>query len=98
MTQTDPLCPRTELPASMCSHCRGLPWDPPEDLAEAVDSKRRELQAAGLSDPAPARGIFAERDSECPGCGEPIRPGDLIVRDGRRYVCAECAENDEALR
>ena len=96
MARDGDVCELTWLPHSMCAHCRGLGFGPAENLAAAVDDDP-------LSDPAPrpARGIHAERDSVCPGCGEEIRQGELIVlrRDMfGQFVCSACGESDEALR
>jgi hypothetical protein len=82
---TAAICERTDLPPSMCSHCRGLPWNPPVNEAALVE--------AGTTDEPLARwprGMSAQFDSDCPACGETIVKGDLIVLDGRRYVCEPC--------
>jgi hypothetical protein len=37
--------------------------------------------------------IEAEFGCKCPGCGEPIEPGDQIgVVDGE-WICAECVDD-----
>lgn len=84
-----PICDRTDLPPSMCSHCRGLPWNPPVDeaaLVEALPGRPPSLVPSGLR---------AEFESDCPSCGDQIERGDLIVRDplSKRYVCTECADD-----
>lgn len=97
---SDPVCERTDLPASMCSHCRGLAWDPVVDVAGQLG----DVGAPGLReyrDPeANARRSWAgraEHRSTCPGCGETIKPGDRLVRVDDRFVCGPCADNDGVL-
>lgn len=103
---TDPRCERTDLPASMCSHCRGLPWNPPtvDDRYGYEDVTFDPAEPASFTRPVVETGtrrrsFHAEFESSCPSCGEQIRPGDRIVRerDGHRYVCEECADNDGRL-
>ena len=83
---TDPICDRTDLPASMCSHCRGLPWHPVIDEAAMVE--------ANPGRPPTLLVLRAEFESECPTCGQQIERGDTIVKDQsrQRFVCAECAD------
>jgi hypothetical protein len=78
-----------ELPVSMCSHCRGLGWDPVEDVAGALEVDER----------APVvRRFTAEHKSTCPGCGEPVAPGEpLALVDGVAWVCESCSTSDGAL-
>lgn len=93
------ICERTDLPPSMCSHCRGLPWDLPV-IAGALDDVTFELYEVDREDRPPrASGFRAEFASECPSCGESIRPGDRLVNDprSRRFVCVDCGENDQRL-
>lgn len=89
MTSTvDLRCDRSDLPASMCSHCRGLPWEAP-----GVDP---ELDP--FSSPAPRvdrRGPWftAAYPDACVSCGTDIIPGDTIRADGNDgYECAKCGE------
>lgn len=84
-------CERTDLPASMCSHCRGLPW-----VAPAVDPELDPFSA-----PAPPMSEDRDRPGpwfvsrygdNCATCGGDIIPGDTIraVRNG--YECGDCGD------
>jgi hypothetical protein len=77
VTVAEQRCERTDLPASMCSHCRGHDEPPlrPDDL------------------PAPSLWIEAQYRSACPACHHTtIRPGDRIARCGEDWVCETCGE------
>lgn len=102
----DPICERSDLPASMCSHCRGLPWEPVVDVAGQLgdpgapgfrDYREPAAPAWPASPFGDGHGMQARFNGPCPGCGEPIEKGDRIVQSGGRYVCVPCAENDEVL-
>lgn len=93
----DPICARSDLPESMCAHCRGLGWEPVIDVAGQLG----DALAPGLReyhDPeASARARVSSRmpaayDSPCPGCGDMIRVGDYINRIEGVYVCGDCAK------
>lgn len=80
-----PICERSDLPPSMCSHCRGLPWHPVVNVAALVEAGATEGAYVGRP-----RGLTAQFESDCPACGDTIRKGELIVLDGKRYVCEPC--------
>lgn len=92
-TAADPICDRTDLPRSMCSHCRGLGWEPVDVAGQLGDHGAPGLRE--YRDPeADARVGFtmpASYDSTCPGCADLIRAGDRITHRDGRYVCADCA-------
>jgi hypothetical protein len=85
-TNPDEQCERSDLPASMCAHCRGLDdvdiVDVEEGVRVAVDRTSRPLTAS-----------FYGR---CSGCGAQIVPGDTIYRRGSgeaaSYDCEVCAD------
>lgn len=81
------ICERSDLPEWMCSHCRGLGWEP--IILDDPDPTRE--------DPTRPWSGRAEHTSTCPGCSETISPGHMIVRIGNRFVCAECARDDATL-
>lgn len=90
-------CELTELPESMCAHCKGLGHEPIMDLDD--DGGGYSANALHGHNLFPA-GFKAEFKSDCPSCGGQISPGDRITRerDGRRrWVCGPCADSDEAL-
>lgn len=99
--QREQLCERSDLPPSMCAHCRGLGWEPVIDLAAALDDEPRRgeyLPRDNAMNTMP--GFKAEFTSSCPGCNDEIKPGDRIARerDGRRrWVCGPCFDSDEVL-
>ncbi|NUS59163.1 MAG: hypothetical protein HOV66_30545 [Streptomycetaceae bacterium] len=70
-------CERSDLPTSMCAHCRGH------------EERGTELTAADVVVSAAFEARFPGR---CEGCGNAIREGDAIapLRDSSGYVCPEC--------
>lgn len=77
MTAAERRCERTDLPASMCAHCRGH-----LDPAAPAD-----LGTGDLLSSFPAR-----YDGRCDNCDGPIREGDTIAAlvDGSGYACTRC--------
>jgi hypothetical protein len=79
--KTEQRCERSDLPVSMCAHCRGLdhvptpidddPFDAPSDLGPT---------------------IAAKFDSECGNCGDPIAVGEPITSAYEGWVHERCAE------
>jgi hypothetical protein len=92
--QREQLCELSDLPPSMCAHCRGLGHEPIMDLDDDGGGYSANALHNGPT------GFAAEFPSDCPACGGAIRPGDRIARerDGRRrWVCGPCIDSDEAL-
>ena len=71
--------------------------DVPEPDDEAFDAM--ELVRAYLQEPLREADavLYARFESQCPGCGEPIRVGDPIVRHPQwgRYVHAHCRNRQQ---
>ena len=78
---TDSHCQRSDLPASMCAHCRGL------DAVDVVDLD--ELPARPGSRRRPLSSSFY---GTCKTCDAQILPGDTVYRNGLGYDCEECAD------
>lgn len=94
------ICERSDLPESMCSHCRGLPWRAVIDIAGEVGPAAHDVDQGDEGAPRGSYGFRAEFASNCPSCGEEIRPGDHISKSptSRQFVCVDCADNDQRLR
>ncbi len=82
-TPTEERCERTELPVSMCAHCRPTP-----SIDEEIAQHRARLLAS-------RRGWFvAQYAGRCAGCGEPYPPDTAIRRTTSGYI-AECCSEDQ---
>lgn len=80
-TMDSRICPRTDLPAYSCAHCRGLPWNPPRDET-TVD-----IFSPGTE---PGPWFKAAFPGRCARCGRQFVEGELIRRDGRgAYECCD---------
>jgi hypothetical protein len=86
-TISETRCERTELPASMCSHCRGLPW-----AAPVVDPELDPFSSPAPPTPGrPGTWFVARYGDNCGACGGDIIPGDTIRADGLGgYECGDC--------
>lgn len=90
MTSPERFCEHSQLPASMCGHCRA-----DRRVVTAV-----EPDFAALADMADEGGgevgplIHARYGGRCRGCGGDIEVGDFIAWSSGegRYVCADCAQ------
>ena len=71
-------CDRSDLPVSMCAHCRG-----DRQVADPPASDR----PAGYG---PV--FFARFDGRCADCGDQFVAGERIaaLTDGGGYVCEDC--------
>lgn len=68
-------CDRYDLPVEMCGHCTGA------EARARAEEQPRERQERGPW-------FTAEFWGKCAGCGDIIRPGDVIRADGQGgYVC-----------
>lgn len=78
----DPRCDKSDLPPSMCSHCRGGQQD-----RYAAARRERLLDQPGV--------VAAKFPGRCGACGEPTRLGEGIMRnpDGHGWL-GECCMED----
>jgi hypothetical protein len=80
MTAVEARCEVTELPESMCAHCRPPAPEPPEP---------RDTSLFGPWFPA-------GHDGDCDGeCGSEIEEGDMIRSDGQGgWLCLVCGADE----
>lgn len=87
MTASEPRCGRTDLPESMCAHCRGHELRPDTSGAgpELVDGSEFTAEDFGPSFEARFRG-------RCAICGERTHEGAILaaLTDGSGYACSRC--------
>ena len=74
--------------------CAALDVPEPDDEVDPIELVRAYLQEPLREADAV---LYARFESQCPGCGEPIRVGDPIVRHPQwgRYVHAHCRNRQQ---
>lgn len=73
---TDDECPMTELPRSMCAHCKGYDPLPGQRALFVVNPD--------------SYTVLAVRESICRACNDDVLAGDSITRTDGGWVHTEC--------
>ena len=86
---SDPFCEHSQLPRSMCAHCRA-----DRSVVTAVEPDFAAIAEAAAGD-GDGVGPFIEARyfGRCRGCGGRWEPGDFIAYSHGEdsWVCADCA-------